>query len=528
MKGDPPSNGMAGRRGEMSRRGESAVRLGRSISVRILCGLSLIFTGWGQAAAQSRRESIDDESLRALQTSSTVGLWRHDEKIGWSSFSLTVDDRGAEPTIVVDERMVERREKLGSQGLLDVGSQLQFRSRGLKVLVAGTKSRKWVSDRGDEEYDERFLLNLADGAEVLHRELRKHGPSQDEVRERRSNFTFPRIELRLVDSIGSRTGFSFSPMPEVREAGPLSALDFESSRIGRREFDTGNAIPLADASPWADMWTGGLRQMLAYYHVADRQGWNYCVIVFNGHTLRGGQREDPVAVSQLFGGDRVFAGRTHSFDQPPDSTGRKVVAVYAPAEWADAIGEDEFQIRRSSNDPRLAVWMLHERTPRVQPRDQAAMDEFVTISAADQVDWRGRIRLPPLRFSERTGLNLLRGLMAFARPTLGSFRLRWPPTVADLVGGGCISSEDCARVLVAAARYYELPARTVKGLAFSSKDRAFLPRTWCEIYVDGAWHSVDPYAQQMPPDATHLRLAPVSDAFLAKLKPLERPLIRFE
>jgi hypothetical protein len=215
-------------------------------------------------------------------------------------------------------------------------------------------------------------------------------------------------------------------------------------------------------------------------------------------------------------------------NQAPDPTGRDVLSIHVPSHWVDAIAEDEFQIRRRSNDPRTAIWLVHERTPRVESLNPFARHEWLAIREQDYLEWSGQFSLPGRSRGDRPGMDLLRRLMVLARHDSKSAYFRWQPTVRDLVKDGRISSEDCARVMVAAARYYELPARTVKGLAFSSKDRAFLPRTWCEIYVDGAWHSVDPYVQQMPPDATHLRLAPVSDAFLAKLKPLERPLIRFE
>ncbi len=69
---------------------------------------------------------------------------------------------------------------------------------------------------------------------------------------------------------------------------------------------------------------------------------------------------------------------------------------------------------------------------------------------------------------------------------------------------------DCtefADLLTTLARAAGLPARTVMGLAYSERSEASLAfHAWNEVWLDGAWHAVDPTWNQLRADATHIPL----------------------
>lgn len=66
---------------------------------------------------------------------------------------------------------------------------------------------------------------------------------------------------------------------------------------------------------------------------------------------------------------------------------------------------------------------------------------------------------------------------------------------------------DCnehAVLFAALARAAGLPARVVAGVVYA--DGAFLYHAWDEVWIGGGWLSVDPAFDQMPADATHVKL----------------------
>ncbi len=69
---------------------------------------------------------------------------------------------------------------------------------------------------------------------------------------------------------------------------------------------------------------------------------------------------------------------------------------------------------------------------------------------------------------------------------------------------------DCseyADLLTTLARSLDIPSRTVFGLAYADlTPPAFRFHAWNEVFVDGAWRSVDPTWNQLQVDATHIPL----------------------
>lgn len=88
-------------------------------------------------------------------------------------------------------------------------------------------------------------------------------------------------------------------------------------------------------------------------------------------------------------------------------------------------------------------------------------------------------------------------------------RLRKVPTVSipnalqvlEMGAGDC---NEHAVLFAALARAVGLPARIVAGLVYS--DEVFLYHAWNEVWLGNGWVSVDPTFDQMPVDATHIKL----------------------
>ncbi len=479
--------------------------------------------------AQSMVEVLDEERLRSLQRTSVVGDWLNDEKVGWSSFSWEVGQDGAEPVFVAEEQRSARNSGQYRPGRLDTWKRLEFRLSHPQRLVGAAETIDYTPLKGPREIDEWTLANAMDGAARWHRRRREDVQRRRVLEDTGTPASGPRVDLLLADSIHPGTRLWFVLGPQRHEFQAFQRLDVGRGTLERIVAHRGRVTQpepggKGGGAPFYRLFYRGF-----YWRVHDDEGWVRGGPVLRSQPLHVQRKEDPDVVHHLFGDDRMFSGRTESIGHEADLHGRNMLAISVPAAWAEAFAEDEHQWRRNSNDRNLALWILHSRAPypeRISPLHRAS---WLWMEPGEQVDWKARTHAPWTSAATPGGLELVRHLMTQARPaTETTTALRCDPTVSELLEEGCVSSADCARVLVAAARYFKLPARTVKGLAFSMADRAFLPRSWCEIYVDGAWHSVDPYVQQMPPDATHLRLAPVSDAFLARLKPLERPLIRFE
>jgi Transglutaminase-like superfamily len=62
-----------------------------------------------------------------------------------------------------------------------------------------------------------------------------------------------------------------------------------------------------------------------------------------------------------------------------------------------------------------------------------------------------------------------------------------------------------AFLYTALARSQHIPTRVVRGIVYS-KEGGFLYHAWCESYLDG-WLAVDPTMNQIPADATHIKIA---------------------
>jgi transglutaminase-like putative cysteine protease len=83
-----------------------------------------------------------------------------------------------------------------------------------------------------------------------------------------------------------------------------------------------------------------------------------------------------------------------------------------------------------------------------------------------------------------------------------SFRPLKSLSVLKSKAGEC---ESHASLYAALARSQKIPTRLVTGLVYVEKT-GFLYHAWAESYVDG-WIAVDPTSNQVPADATHIKIA---------------------
>lgn len=80
-------------------------------------------------------------------------------------------------------------------------------------------------------------------------------------------------------------------------------------------------------------------------------------------------------------------------------------------------------------------------------------------------------------------------------------------TATDVLEKGRAECQGHALLFAALARERGIPTKVAGGLVYSEELGAFLYHAWDEICIDGEWVGVDPVFGQMPPDATHIKLA---------------------
>jgi len=79
-------------------------------------------------------------------------------------------------------------------------------------------------------------------------------------------------------------------------------------------------------------------------------------------------------------------------------------------------------------------------------------------------------------------------------------------TALEVLETGKAECQGIALLYSAFARALGIPTRVVNGIVYSHEFKGFLYHTWVESFVDGHWISVDPTFQQIPADATHIKL----------------------
>ena len=76
----------------------------------------------------------------------------------------------------------------------------------------------------------------------------------------------------------------------------------------------------------------------------------------------------------------------------------------------------------------------------------------------------------------------------------------------DVLSGRKAECQGHTYLYAAFARSLGIPTRVVNGIVYTRKYGGFLYHTWAESLVDGSWVPVDPTLDQLPADATHLKI----------------------
>jgi hypothetical protein len=79
-------------------------------------------------------------------------------------------------------------------------------------------------------------------------------------------------------------------------------------------------------------------------------------------------------------------------------------------------------------------------------------------------------------------------------------------TALSVLRAGEGECQSHANLYTALARSQKIPTRIVTGLVYT-EDVGFLYHAWAESFVNGSWVSVDPTLDQIPADATHIKIA---------------------
>lgn len=158
--------------------------------------------------------------------------------------------------------------------------------------------------------------------------------------------------------------------------------------------------------------------------------------------------------------------------------------------------------RLPSRDTALARWLQPE--PLVQSRDPR-------IASQARIILNGGRERNPSRAAER----LARWVHGHVRRVPGGRAS--VPSAQRVLASGRGDCNDAATLYVALARSAGLPARTVAGLIHLQG--RFYYHAWAEVYL-GDWVAVDPFYDQYPADAAHVRFAVGGLARQVELIPL--------
>lgn len=156
--------------------------------------------------------------------------------------------------------------------------------------------------------------------------------------------------------------------------------------------------------------------------------------------------------------------------------------------------------RLPSRDTALARWLLPE--PLIQSRDPRIASQARLILNG------GRERNP-----SRAASRLADWVHGHVRPDAAA----GVPSAQRVLEDGRGDANAAATLFVALARSAGLPARTVSGLLLVRG--RFYYHAWAEVYL-GGWVAVDPFFDQFPADATHIRFAVGGLARQVELVPL--------
>jgi transglutaminase-like putative cysteine protease len=135
------------------------------------------------------------------------------------------------------------------------------------------------------------------------------------------------------------------------------------------------------------------------------------------------------------------------------------------------------------------------------------------------VDWRGELASTPFLQSdhprvqaaaheaagdERDPLRAAERLRAWVFRTLEKRPVASIPNAVQVLQMRAGDCNEHAVLFAALARALGLPARVVAGVVYA--DGAFLYHAWNEVWLGAGWMTVDATFDQMPADATHIKL----------------------
>ncbi len=438
---------------------------------------------WAQRGGSSNTTPITGEGLPLTETDDLwMGLYLQDKKIGYSHERLAPDADGYR----FEQESLLHLTVLGQPQTVNAvawgRTRLDFALRSFAMsLQSGAGS---LAAEGSVD-DQGLSLTLHTGGETTHDQLPLHDP-----------IYLPGNARLFIARSGLEPGREFT------------LRVFDPSAFGTHEMRvtvTGKE-PLVVDGRTLDAWR--VRETL---HGVESQVW----LDQSGRVLR---ETGPMGLTALRESSEQAVTGLDPGDAGLDLTTAVAIPVDKPLDGARDLqrlavrlrGIDDVTIpsdhRQSVSDGLLTV-----------ERESASPDSFALPYRG--AEWRPELQRTPFLQVDHprvlaTTAEILGGetdaRRAAERLRTWVFRhLRKVPTasipnalqVLDMKEGDC---NEHAVLLAALARAAGLPARVVAGVVYV--DGKFLYHAWNEVWLGSGWVSVDAALDQMPVDATHIKL----------------------
>ncbi len=424
-------------------------------------------------------DRIDDVDRRE----SWMGLYMNGHKVGYSSFHLARNGRG----YLLTDRSVLRLRVMGRDQTIYAQTSAEIdASYALQRFRVRLQSGVGLFQIGGRVADGQLSVEIDVGSQTDRRTFRLDGPI----------FLPSAIRIQMAES-GMRAGArtvasvfdpaSMSAEPIIVETIGLEPLDGADGEV--RAWKTVESYRGMQTTVWLDRHGNALREegpigLVAVRESADRavtEGWAEDSLV---------DLMEAVAIPV----------------DPPIQSPRELRTLQVHLEGLGGLALPSDQ-RQSSSGGSLRI-QREDAAARASyrlPWSDATWAEDLAATAFVQSDH------PKLR---RTAARVLAGEVD-ARKAAVRLR-RWVydnldkrpvasiPNALQVLEMGAGDCNEHAVLYAGLARASGLPARVVAGVVYAQG--VFLYHSWNEVWLGGGWVSVDAAFDQMPVDATHVKL----------------------
>ncbi len=412
-----------------------------------------------------------------------MGLYMNGKKVGYSHFELASSRGGyrVEDRSVLRLRMMDQNQTVHAHTTANVDADFALQSFRVR-LNSGIGQFQVNGEVGDKMLE----IDVQTGANSNRHEYPIDGP-----------LYLPSSLRARVVAAGLRAGQTLEA--SVFDAAAMSAQTIEIQTVGLETLET--------LSGKTEAW-----KLLESFRGVETTVWldkNGVVLREEGPMGLVAVREDPERATEIGWGEGSLV----------DLMDAVAIPVHQPIKSARRLEQLELSIDglgslQLPTDPRQT---FKDGRLRIVREDSAAAGSYSLPYRGEQ--WRSE--LSPTAFVQSDHPQLVAAaerVMAGEKDAHnGAVRLRhWVyatlekravatiPNALQVLEMGAGDCNEHAVLYAGLARASGLPTRVVAGIVYS--EGVFLYHAWNEVWLGEGWVSVDPAFNQMPADATHIKL----------------------